>query len=202
MKNPYEILGIHEGASKEEIKAAYLTLVKKYHPDKYQNNPLADLAQEKLQEVNEAYDSLTKQQGQQNSASYGNQSQGNYGNTAYNQRSVTPESMEVRRLLQARQFAAAEAALGRMHTGSAEWYFLSGMLSYYKGWYDDALGKIQAAASMEPTNLEYRQALTNLSMNSTVFRTGARNQGYNGNDDMLCKMLQCYMCTDCLCPCF
>lgn len=32
--------------------------MKKYHPDKYQNNPLSDLAEEKLQEVNEAYDML------------------------------------------------------------------------------------------------------------------------------------------------
>ncbi|MEG0663041.1 MAG: J domain-containing protein, partial [Anaerovoracaceae bacterium] len=39
MGNPYEILGIKEGASQEEIKSAYKTMVKKYHPDKYQNNP-------------------------------------------------------------------------------------------------------------------------------------------------------------------
>ena len=60
MNNPYEVLGLKPGASEAEIKAAYKELVKKYHPDKYQNNPLADLAQEKLQEINEAYDTLMK----------------------------------------------------------------------------------------------------------------------------------------------
>ena len=58
--NPYEVLGIKPGASEEEIKAAYKELVKKYHPDKYIDNPLADLAEKKLQEVNEAYDMLMK----------------------------------------------------------------------------------------------------------------------------------------------
>ena len=56
MKNPYEVLGIKEGASDEEIKKAYRELVKKYHPDKYVNNPLADLAAEKMKEINDAYE--------------------------------------------------------------------------------------------------------------------------------------------------
>lgn len=52
--NPYEVLRRSENATDEEIKKAYKELVKKYHPDKYHNNPLADLAEEKLQEINEA----------------------------------------------------------------------------------------------------------------------------------------------------
>lgn len=60
MKDPYEVLGVSPGASEEEIKKAYRDLARKYHPDNYQNNPLADLAQEKMKDINEAYDALTK----------------------------------------------------------------------------------------------------------------------------------------------
>ncbi|MDS1030276.1 DnaJ domain-containing protein [Bacillota bacterium LX-D] len=60
MGDNYEILGVRRGASKEEIQNAYRELVKKYHPDKYRDNPLADLAQEKMKEINEAYNQLLK----------------------------------------------------------------------------------------------------------------------------------------------
>lgn len=63
MKDPYEVLGVGKNASMEEIRAAYKELIKKYHPDKYQNNPLADLAQEKMKEINEAYEQLNQIKG-------------------------------------------------------------------------------------------------------------------------------------------
>ena len=60
MNNPYKVLGVSEGASQEEIRAAYLKLVKKYHPDKYTDTDLKELANEKLVEINEAYEMLNK----------------------------------------------------------------------------------------------------------------------------------------------
>ena len=60
MTNPYKVLGVNEGATNEEIRAAYLSLVKKYHPDKYTDPDMKQLANEKLKEIHEAYDQLTK----------------------------------------------------------------------------------------------------------------------------------------------
>ena len=78
-KDPYAVLGIRRGASEEQVRDAYRELVKKYHPDHYQDHPLAELAKEKMQEINEAYDSLTSGNQQRNDGSQQNQqNQGNY----------------------------------------------------------------------------------------------------------------------------
>ena len=63
MKDPYQVLNIPSTASDEEVKKAYRELARKYHPDNYHDNPLADLAQEKMKEINEAYAEIQKMRG-------------------------------------------------------------------------------------------------------------------------------------------
>lgn len=58
-KDYFKILGVDRNASREEISKAFRKLAAKYHPDKHQGNPLADLAEEKFKDINEAYHVLT-----------------------------------------------------------------------------------------------------------------------------------------------
>jgi len=196
MMNPYEVLGIKEGASQDEIKAAYREQVKKYHPDKHQDNPLYELAEEKLQEINEAYDNLIKNQGK-SSYNSGNVNR-NSSNNGYNE--MNPEFVEIRRNIDRGNIPAAEAMLNKVRNKNAEWFFLSGMISLRKGWYDNAINNVQTAISMDPNNGEYRNALNSIMSSGNGYRTSAYGRGYNNNDD-LCKMLQCYCCADALCDC-
>lgn len=197
--DPYEVLGVRQGASEAEIKAAYKELVKKYHPDKYQNNPLSDLAEEKLQEVNEAYDILMKGSGKNAGTGYGpGSSRGNN----YGQARTTPEFNQVRRNIDMGNLQAAEEILNRTQNRNAEWMFLSGMLSYRKGWYDDAVSKVQQAVNMDPSNPEYSQALGQMMNVGRSYQNTAYGRGYNSTEDAFCKALQCYCCADMCCDCF
>lgn len=189
MPNPYEVLGIKEGATKEEIKAAYHEQVKKYHPDRHQDNPLYELAEEKLQEINEAYDTLMKGGGGKRTSGAGSS------------RPQSQDLREVRSYIDRGNLGAAEAALNRAQVRDAEWFYLSGVLSMRKGWFDDATNNIQTACSMDPNNYEYRNALNSMMQSSGGYRTNAFNRGYGNSNDELCRMLQCYCCADALCDC-
>ena len=60
IEKAYKVLKVSKDSTLEEVKIVYKELAKKYHPDLYQDNPLADLAEEKLKEINEAYETLEK----------------------------------------------------------------------------------------------------------------------------------------------
>ena len=89
-KNPYEVLGVSPNASDDEIKSAYRELTRKYHPDANVNNPLADLAEERFKEVQEAYDTIMKEREQGGGYRYGYG--GAYGGTGGGRQVTTARS--------------------------------------------------------------------------------------------------------------
>lgn len=206
MNNPYEVLGVKPGASEAEIKAAYRELVKKYHPDKYVNNPLADLAEEKMQEINEAYDYLMKN-GSAGTSGFGGQSYGGGygGQQTYGQQSYSGDSRSyyyaVRQELDRNNLAKADQMLINAPNRDAEWYFLSGVLSYKKGYRDDALSNIAQALNMDPNNFEYQRVYQQMRSGGNMYAGRSNGQGYNSND-MCMDCCTIYLCSSCISPCW
>ena len=145
MKDPYEVLGVSPGASEEEIKKAYRDLARKYHPDNYQNNPLADLAQEKMKDINEAYDALTKKR---SSTGPGAGGYGYSGQASGGTYQTTPEFAKIRQIINAGDLDAADRMLEGITDRGAEWYFLRGNIAQRRGWMDEAHRNYQTACQM------------------------------------------------------
>lgn len=200
MRDPYEVLGVQRSASDNEIKRAYHELVKKYHPDNYSDNPLADLAQEKMKEINEAYDSITKER---SAASQGGYSTGGYqqsgGSSYYGYRSSASNGQftQVRAYINNGHLDAAASMLAGISERTAEWYFLNGEINNRRGWLDEARQHYQIACSMAPGNQEYRRALSMVSGGYTPYRQA--NYGANSDLDTACNICNTLLCLNCLC---
>lgn len=190
MKNPYETLGVNENASKDEIKKAYRTLAKKFHPDQYGDNPLKDLAEDKMREINEAYDYLMKNNPQSNS-NYSN----NYDSS--NSYSASNTYADIESDIRNGNFASAEQKLNKVGTRNAEWNYLMGLVNLQRGWYNDAFNNLNTACSLEPYNMKYRQALNRLNNMNSSYRQPYYNT--RRGDSSLCDMCATLYCMDCCC---
>ena len=198
MNDPYSVLGVSPNASDEEIKKAYRELARKYHPDNYQNNPLADLAEEKMKEINEAYETITKQRSggggsyQRPSGGYGGQSYGGGYQYSHQQSgSANPTYAAIRNLINSGDLGTAERLLNEVPQKNGEVVFPFPAASPTGRWMDDARQNFWTACNMDPSNMEYRQAMNAMGMQ-------AQRGAYGGGDDIanLCTTL---CCLNCLC---
>ena len=203
MSDPYSVLGVSPNASDEEIKKAYRELARKYHPDNYQNNPLADLAEEKMKEVNEAYDAINKMRSggsHSGGGSYGGsayQQSGGYG-YGYQQRQSSSAGTlysRVRQAINAGDVDTAERLLREAPAQDAEWHFLSGCIAYRRGWLDEARQQYQIACNADPGNMEYRQALNMMQQGGQAYRP----YGNTATGMEACDCCTTLMCAQCLC---
>jgi hypothetical protein len=193
-RDPYSVLGVSRDASDDEIKKAYRSLAKKYHPDNFADSPLKAQAEEKMKEINDAYDRIQKMKS-------GKTDFGGFGGTSGSSNS-TGIYYTIRIHITARRFSEADRLLDSIpiNERGAEWHFLKGTVYYSRGWYFDAESSLQTACDMDPSNEEYRRALD--MMQSRARSASAPYTTANlDNACCTCDLCTTLMCANCLCNC-
>lgn len=215
MTDPYSVLGISSSASDEEVKTAYRNLAKKYHPDNYANAPdVAELAAEKMTQINEAYDAIINSRKNGGSSGYSNSNASSGASSGYNygyngsySGSQHTDFADVRNLLSAGRVTDAEMVLDGVPTGrrNAEWYFLKGTVLYRRGWIDQAYAYFETAVKSAPNNTEYQAAFNQISQQRSGRRGGyqynPRSSSSCGDGCGPCSTCVGLICADSCCEC-
>jgi len=156
MESPYTVLGIPDGAPQEEVRSAYLKLVKRYHPDRYMDADLKEKANQRLIAINEAYDAITRYAQTGSSVRKEEIRKESYRSSYSGQDAA--DLARARSFLSRNNLDAAKNSLYQMGVRNAEWYYLYGIVCLREGNPLRASEYLDRARSMEPENPEFQKA--------------------------------------------
>ncbi len=209
--DPYKVLGLSPDASDEEIKKAYRTLSKKYHPDL---NPGNEAAAEKMRQINAAYDMIQKGNTQQQSWSgYGNngyayqqQSWGGFGGWGQQDyaRQESAERSEYRAAVNYIRNGMYREALNALSGVPAaerdgKWYFLHAGANMYMGNKVAAMEDARKACELDPDNEEYRRLYEQLRSGGSYYDNYTVRYNAGLSPDRLCYYGLAAMCLSSTC---
>ena len=226
--DPYQVLGVSPDASDDEVKKAYRTLSRRYHPDTNVNNPNKAQAEEQFKKVQQAYEEIQKireRGAQYNSSQYGPSQYGssygygyreqeqNYGfgfdpfgdyQREQQQSSQYRESVEMQaavNYLNAGHYQEALNVLNRMDGSyrDARWYFLRALSNSGLGNQMNALQDAETACELEPNNMQYRSLLQRLRSGGAYYRE--RGSSYGRNDIFGMDLCLPFCLVSLCCPC-
>ena len=197
MSNPYSVLGISENADDEQIKQAYRTLAREYHSQLSQGSPAGDIARQKMDELDAAYDEIMSKR----SGGYSTADSSSYGNNGTRAYSDASQFGDVRAHINSGRINDAEVILDGIPKDmrNAEWYFLKGQIQHKRGWFDEAYNNYSKACQLDPSNQEYSAAFNNL---NNKYNGGYRQRkGSSSSACTGCDICTGLMCADCCCEC-
>ena len=201
MKDPYSILGVGKDATDEEIKNAYRNLARKYHPDNYgDDNPLKELAKEKMQEVNEAYDEIQRDRASSSSGS-------SYSSSSSSSSEPTGIYRDIRIKINEGRFGEAESMLAGVYEfdRTADWHFLNAVCLKRRGRMNDAMRELETACNMDPSNVEYQKAKEMFNRTGNTYGSAyygdTQYRRATTREEDICDCCYKLWCLDCLCEC-
>lgn len=190
MSDPYNVLGVSRNASDDDIKKAYRSLSRKYHPDANINNPHKDQAEAKFKEVQQAYDQIMREREYGSSGNYSSDDYGAFGgfgpfggfHAEYRQADSNSsddneDNLHLRaaaNYINSGYYREALNILNTITSRNAQWYYYSALANSGAGNIAIALEHAREAVRLEPDNFQYQILVNRLEGGSTWYR---RQQG-------------------------
>ena len=199
--NAYEILGLTESATREEVEERYLELREKYQRDRFLPGDEGEEASEKLQQLEVAHRDILIAMDEAEQA-----------NTFTEDTDYT----KIQELITSGKLDDAQKLLDERTTRDAEWHYIQSILFYKRNWFLESKKQLELACQMEPDNQRYKQSLeklTKILASNTISpdqmrtnsrptddgrRVGAGNGTCTGSTCTDC--LLCNLCCNC-CQC-
>ncbi len=212
--DPYKVLGVSPDATDEEIKKAYRTLSRKYHPDANINNPNKAQAEEMFKRVQQAYDIIMKQRsgGGDYQSAYGQGGYGQgyggfggfggFGRQAQNETEDQVRMRAAANYINSGHFQEALNVLNSLSGRNGQWYFLHSLANSGMGNNVTAMESARQAVNMEPNNQQYRMLLQRLESGGGWYQSMGTGygRGMTGDDCMQCLYMN-LLCNCCCTPC-
>ncbi len=194
MRDPFEVLGLPQGASDEQVRNAYKDLARRYS----ENGEFPDAA--RMRELDAAYDAIILSR----TGNGGSTADSNYNsyNTYTRYDSSVPDFGDIRAKINSGRVDEAEILLEGIPAGqrTAEWYYLKGTVSHRKGWLEDAARNFERASQLDPNNAEYRRACNNINSDRAGGYRTERNPDKSSGCSA-CDICSGLLCADCCCEC-
>lgn len=196
MNNPFEILGISQNATDEQVREAYRFQARKLQQE-LDNNPDSPQIKESLSQLDKAYDEIIMSR-----SGFGGQKSYNYANQtkSYTSYTAPADFSDIRAKIHSGRLDDAQILLDGMPemNRTAEWYYLKGTIQQRKGWLEEAYGNFAAACRLDPQNREYKAAYDQMqNSRSGGYRT-VRNEKRGAS---FCDVCTGLLCADCCCEC-
>lgn len=159
MQEYYEVLGLSENATDEEIEAAYNTLKSKYIKDRFLEGEEGNIAAKNLTKLEIAYEEIKNSRLNQKTA----ETRGDYA--------------EISRLIKEGKLDVAQGRLDAFSERDAEWHYLQSVVFYKKNWLNESKKQLEIALSLDPNNAKYKESYAKLKAKMQY----AENQFHSGN---------------------
>lgn len=195
MNEYYELLGLTESATDEEITARYSELTEKYREERWQDGEAGNEAARMLTKLETAYREIMENRK--------NQEKNTEGKTSFE---------EISALIKENKLSEAQTLLDNFNERSAEWHYLQAAVYYKKNWTNDSKKQLEIAMQMDPENQKYRAAYGKMNAKNDYQQQQAHQQSQNpyqnapydnqmGGGNACSNCISCcytYLCIDCL----